>query len=176
MYGNLFWAGQFQMRVIKSVLKEELANSLAMEKSYERELAKLPKGSLVRKTIKGHEYYYLQVRENGKVRFLYKGKLSAQEIEQYKQTKRYRAQYRKLLAGGENNLDIRNANPIFSHASPAARRVEWTHIGREKSHEMQESISIPPAAPRFPLGLYPHRTARGDFRSLPCSWRSCCRR
>jgi arylamine N-acetyltransferase len=86
------------MRVIKGVLKEELANSLAMEKSYERELAKLPKGSLVKKTIKGHVYYYLQVRENGKVRFLYRGKLSEKEIEQYKQAKQYRAQYRKLLS------------------------------------------------------------------------------
>ncbi len=86
------------MRVIKSVLKEELANSLAMKKSYERELARLPKGSLVRKTIKGHEYYYLQVREKGKVKFLYKGKLVDDEIEKYEQAKRYRAKYRKLLS------------------------------------------------------------------------------
>jgi len=42
------------LNVIKSVLKEELANSLAMKKDYERELAKLPKGSLVKKKIKGH--------------------------------------------------------------------------------------------------------------------------
>jgi arylamine N-acetyltransferase len=86
------------MRVIKSVLKEELANSLAMKKSYERELAKLPRGSLVRKTIKGHEYYYLQVREKGKVKFLYKGKLTEDEIEKYEQAKQYRAKYRKLLS------------------------------------------------------------------------------
>ena len=46
------------MKIIKSVLKEELANSLAMKKNYERELVKLPKGSLVKKKIKGHEYYY----------------------------------------------------------------------------------------------------------------------
>ena len=86
------------MRVIKSVLKEELANSLAMKKSYERELAKLPKGSLVRKTIKGHEYYYLQVREKGRVRFIYKGKLADEEVEKYQQAKQYRAKYRKLLS------------------------------------------------------------------------------
>ena len=86
------------MRVIKSVLREELANSLAMKKSYERELARLPKGSLVRKTIKGHEYYYLQVREKGKVRFLYKGKLTGDEVEKYRQAKQYRAQYRRLLS------------------------------------------------------------------------------
>lgn len=86
------------MRVIKAVLKEELANSLAMKKSYERELAGLPKGSLVRKTIKGHEYYYLQIREKGKVRFLYKGKLTNDEVEKYEQAKQYRAKYRKLLS------------------------------------------------------------------------------
>jgi len=86
------------MKVIKSVLKEELANSLAMKKNYERELAKLPKGSLVKKTIKGHEYYYLQVREKGKVRFIYKGKLSDEGIEKYENAKKYRAKYRKLLS------------------------------------------------------------------------------
>ena len=58
------------MNVIKSVLKEELNNSIAMEKNYQRELDKLPKGSLTRKNIKGHEYYYLQVREGGKGRYL----------------------------------------------------------------------------------------------------------
>jgi hypothetical protein len=86
------------MKVIKSVLQEELANSLAMKKDYERELAKLPKGSLVKKQIKGHEYYYLIIREKGKVRFIYKGKLSDEEIEKYKQAKEYRAKYRRLLS------------------------------------------------------------------------------
>jgi len=85
------------MKVIKSVLKEELANSRAMKKSYERELAKLPKGSLVKKRIKGHEYYYLQVREGGKGRFIYKGKLPAGEVTKYEEAKAYRARYRKLL-------------------------------------------------------------------------------
>ncbi len=86
------------MNVIKSVLKEELANSQAMKKDYERELARLPKGSLVKKKIKGREYYYLVVRKNGKVRFTYKGKLCDKEIEKYEQAKKYRAKYRKLLS------------------------------------------------------------------------------
>jgi hypothetical protein len=86
------------MKVIKGVLKEELANSLRMKRSYERELAGLPKGCLVRKTIKGHQYYYLQIRNRGKVKFIYKGKVSGQEVEKYKQAKQYRAKYRKLLS------------------------------------------------------------------------------
>jgi hypothetical protein len=86
------------MKVIKGVLKEELANSLRMKQSYDRELARLPKGSLVRKTIKGHRYYYLVARNHGKVKFIYKGKSSAQEVEKYKQIKYYRAKYRKRLS------------------------------------------------------------------------------
>ena len=83
---------------IKSVLKEELKNSVQMQKSYERELAKLPKGSLVKRNIKGHEYYYLVYREEGKVRSIYKGKVSQSEIQKYKSAKEYRAKYRKLLS------------------------------------------------------------------------------
>ena len=87
------------MKVIKSVLEEELANSLAMKKNYERELAKLPKGSLIKKKVKGHEYYYLVIREDGKVKFTYKGKkVSDKEIEKYENAKEYRAKYRKLLS------------------------------------------------------------------------------
>lgn len=87
------------MKIIKSMLEEELANSLAMKKDYEKELAKLPKGSLIKKNVKGHEYYYLVVRENGKVKFIYKGKkVNNREILKYKQAKEYRAKYRKLLS------------------------------------------------------------------------------
>ena len=81
------------------MLEEELANSLAMKKDYEKELAKLPKGSLIKKNVKGHDYYYLVVRENGKVKFIYKGKkVNNREILKYKQAKEYRAKYRKLLS------------------------------------------------------------------------------
>ena len=71
----------------------------AMKKDYEKELAKLPKGSLIKKNVKGYEYYYLVVREKGKVKFTYKGKeVSDKEIQKYKQAKEYRAKYRKLLS------------------------------------------------------------------------------
>lgn len=86
------------MGVIKGVLKEELENSIRMKSDYERELAKLPKGSLIKKKVKGHEYYYLLSREKGKVRFIYKGKAPDEEIKKYKEAKEYRAKYRKLLS------------------------------------------------------------------------------
>lgn len=86
------------MGVIKGVLKEELENSIRMKSDYERELAKLPKGSLIKKKVKGHEYYYILLRDMGKVKFVYKGKVSDEEIKKYKEAKEYRAKYRKLLS------------------------------------------------------------------------------
>jgi len=65
---------------IKGVLREELDNSIRMKKKYEEELSNLPVGSLIRKKIKGHEYYYIVLRENGKVKFIYKGKYVPEDL------------------------------------------------------------------------------------------------
>jgi len=87
------------MGVIKTVLREELENSLRMKGQYERELAKLPKGSLVARNIKGHVYYYLIMREDGKFRSIYKGKsVPEREQKKYAEAKRLRAKYRKALS------------------------------------------------------------------------------
>jgi hypothetical protein len=93
MYGN-----EAEMKVIKGVLEEELQNSLRMKEEYEKAIDVLPKGALVNKEIKGHSYYYLILREKGRVKFIYKGKLSKDEIEKYNQAKRLRAKYRNLLS------------------------------------------------------------------------------
>lgn len=92
------------MGVIKGVLREELENSLRMKSDYERELAKLPKGSLIKKKVKGHEYFYILLREKGKVKFIYKGKVSDEEIKKYKEAKEYRAKYRKLLSQAKKQI------------------------------------------------------------------------
>jgi len=92
------------MGPIKGVLREELSNSLRMARGYERELAKLPKGSLVKKKIKGHDYYYLVLRHNGKVKFIYKGTASQAEIKKFSEAKRYRAKYRNLLSRAKKQI------------------------------------------------------------------------
>jgi ABC-type phosphate transport system auxiliary subunit len=84
--------------VIKGVLAEELENSLRMQKEYNEALKKLPKGCLVIKKIKGHEYYYLVKRISDKVKYIYKGKISEEEKKQYEEAKELRAKYRKLLS------------------------------------------------------------------------------
>jgi len=90
---------------IKDVLREELDNSLQMKQNYEQALDGIPKGSLVRRILKGHPYYYLVFRENGQVRSVYKGKLSKQDCREFDKAKQQRAQYRQQLS--EVNKQIR---------------------------------------------------------------------
>ncbi len=83
---------------IKNMLNEELQNSIQIRKDYERALKDIPKGSLVRKVIGGHEYFYLAFRDGDKVRFDYKGKLDKDEVSKYEEAKKRRARYRKKLS------------------------------------------------------------------------------
>lgn len=83
---------------IKDMLKEELGNSLQMERDYRRAMAKLPRGSLVKKVVRGRAYYYLAARDKSRVRFRYLGRAPGEkEIARYQEAKRRRAQYRSLL-------------------------------------------------------------------------------
>lgn len=83
---------------IKDMLNEELQNSVQIRKDYERALKDLPKGSLIRKVISGHEYFYLAFRDGDRVRFDYKGKLDKDEVSKYEEAKKFRARYRKKLS------------------------------------------------------------------------------
>lgn len=85
------------MGVIKGVLKEELKNSLGMKRGYESAIKKLPKGAIVSKVVRGHKYYYLVSKKNGKLIYKYKGKISNDEVKKYEDAKKQRAKYTKLL-------------------------------------------------------------------------------
>ena len=102
---------------IKELLKEELGNSLRMERDYCRELAKLPRGSLVRKIVRGRSYYYVAVREADRVRFRYLRKPEESKLEVYRAAKKSRAQYRALLA------DVRRQIRFISRALNAKQAV-----------------------------------------------------
>lgn len=86
------------MKVLKGVLKEELENSLRQESAFRKALDEIPPGALVKKKIKGHSYYYLIKRIEGKVQFDYLGKISREDIKKYEEAKRMRAKYRKQLS------------------------------------------------------------------------------
>ncbi len=84
--------------VIKGVLAEELENSLRMKKEYEDALRRLLQGCLAKREIRGHDYFYLVKRVDNKVKYIYKGKVSEEEIKKYEEAKVMRAKYRKLLS------------------------------------------------------------------------------
>lgn len=85
------------MGVMKGVLKEELKNSLRMKRGYETAIKKLPRGAIVSRIVRGHKYYYLVSKRQGKLIYKYKGKLSANEVKRYEDAKKQRAKYTKLL-------------------------------------------------------------------------------
>ena len=85
--------------IIKSILREELVTSTRMKDRYEKELSKLPKGSINKRKIKGHYYYYLIYRDNGIFKSIYKGKsVSQKELDKYAQAKKQRSMYRKSIS------------------------------------------------------------------------------
>lgn len=84
------------MGVIRGVLKEELERSQLMLERYREEITKA-KGCLVKKRIGRQYYYYLAKREGGKVRFVYKGPLSAEVRRAYKAQRVLLAKYRGFV-------------------------------------------------------------------------------
>ena len=72
------------MEILNGVLKEEFERLKNLKKQYVQEMSKLPKGSLIRKQINGNIYYYLNYRDGKKNVFKYIGKLSKDEIKDFK--------------------------------------------------------------------------------------------
>lgn len=68
------------MEILNGVLREEFERLKNLKKHYVQEMSKLPKGSLIKKNIKGNIYYYLNYRDGKKNVFKYLGKLAKHEI------------------------------------------------------------------------------------------------
>ena len=85
------------MDTLDRILKEELARLLITEKSYVRELEKLPKGSIQVKCIKGIDYPYLSVRQGSRVVSEYLGHYSERKLEELKQAIAQRKKYEQYL-------------------------------------------------------------------------------
>lgn len=90
------------MEILNGVLKEELERLNKLRKSYEEKIAELPKGSLIKKNIKGNIYYYLNYRKGKKGVFEYLGKLNKEEfdkmnkkIEERRKLEKFKSQVKK---------------------------------------------------------------------------------
>ncbi len=84
------------MEILNSVLKEELNRLKKLNGQYLKQISNLPRGSLIRKKIKGHIYYYLSYWHQNKSTFKYVGKLSRKERENLLDKIDERKKYEKL--------------------------------------------------------------------------------
>ena len=89
------------MRVLKGILKDSLRYYKRLEGNLKRRLAKLPSGSIKRRQIKGHVYYYLQRRNGKRVMHQYLGRHKPtallKEIQERRQLKRELAKVQAAL-------------------------------------------------------------------------------
>lgn len=67
--------------ILRGVFEEELDRCKRMKRVFQEELEKLPKGSIVIKTIKGRQYHYLQFREGNKVKSKYISEWNLKEVQ-----------------------------------------------------------------------------------------------
>ena len=91
------------MQSVVGILKEELKRLGEAEKSYRREIKKLPRGSVQYKKIKGGVYPYLAFRKGRKVVSQYLGRLPKEEFEALKKGIEVRDRYRRLLSEVRRN-------------------------------------------------------------------------
>ncbi len=100
--------------VVEGILKEELARLKSAEKSYLREIRKLPKGSLQMKRIKGILYAYLVYRKGAQVIRKYLGRLPESDLKQFKEQIKQRQIYAQQLRAVRRNQE-RIRKMVYGH-------------------------------------------------------------
>ncbi len=99
------------MKTMEGILKQELIRLKETEKSYVREIAKLPLGSVQEKTIKERDYPYLVSSKKSKVRYQYLGNLSEEKLKKLQEGITLRKKYQSLLK--EVRRDIKRIAKIL---------------------------------------------------------------
>ncbi len=85
------------MNVLKSVLKDSKDYYIKLDEEIKKRLSKLPEGSIKKRNLRGHNYYYLQKREGGKVVHKYLGKEKPSELEkQLKERRELKSELKKV--------------------------------------------------------------------------------
>ena len=84
------------MKILKGILKEELERLQKLHSQYVWEIAKLPKGCLIRKQIGKNHYCYLNYRNGKKSIFKYIGKLKKAEYRELSEKIEKRRKLQKL--------------------------------------------------------------------------------
>jgi hypothetical protein len=102
---NILNLWELNLETLNGILTEELSRLKSLQKIYEHNLCKLPRGCLIAKEIKGQIYYYLNYREGKKSIFKYLGKLSNEDIFQIKNKIEERRKLKSLYAQAKKNIN-----------------------------------------------------------------------
>ena len=92
------------MKSMVGILKQEFLRLKEAEKSYLREIKKLPRGSLQQKKIKGIHYLYLVSSKRSRISYRYLRGLSENELEKLREEIALRKKYQKLLMQVRKNI------------------------------------------------------------------------
>ena len=92
------------MKVLKGILKEEEQRLKEAQGSYEREIGKLPKGSVQIKKIKERDYAYRAYRQGERVVYEYVGDIKPEELKDLEKKIKLRRLYEQKLREVRQNL------------------------------------------------------------------------
>ena len=102
------------MSIYRANLEEELQRNLASQKVFNRKIESSLKGSICKKVINSHEYYYLMYREKNKVVTKYIGSVKNSKIESLqKELKKSNELRRVLVELKENEKKLRKAIKVL---------------------------------------------------------------
>lgn len=96
---------------MEGILRQELLRLKETEKSYIREIKKLPRGSLQVKRIKDRRYLYLVSSKNSELSYRYLDNMPKEELQKLKENIVLRKKYQGLLR--EVRQDIERITKII---------------------------------------------------------------
>jgi len=86
------------MAILKGILKESLDYYLDLNRRLKARLMELPRGSILKRRIGRHDYFYLKIRDGIRVRSQYLGKKKPADIEKEIKERRLVKQQLKEVA------------------------------------------------------------------------------
>jgi hypothetical protein len=90
---------------IQETVQEELENTLKTLQRCKEELDALPKGCLRKRMVQGQEYFYRVFREGAKVKYVYLGKLSEEQINVHNESRLKRKTYKEAIKELNQRID-----------------------------------------------------------------------
>ncbi len=92
------------METMKGILKQELARLRETERGYLREIAKLPRGTLQEKKIKGNVYLYWVSSKKSKITYKCVNSWGETNLNELKSSLEQRKKYAGLLKGVRSDM------------------------------------------------------------------------